>query len=183
MKKIFLLFIILSVLKNAISQHHYGLKAGVNLSNQNKTYNTFLSSTWYRHDTKPLLGYQLGAFYKAILNAKWTFSAEANFLVTGSRTPFLTEEIILNWNNDIHYLTDKIGYIEVPLMLQYSFIKLYFGVVPSIGYKGFSQIKNFESRIFNSTYFRNLDVAANLLTGYIISKKWDVNLRYSRWTA
>lgn len=180
MKKIFLLLTVLSVLKqHAFSQHHYGLKAGINFSNQNKTYGSFLGSAWHSLDTKPFQGYQLGAFYKAALNDTWSFSAEVNLSVVGSKAQYLTEEMILNGDRVAHYFTDKIGYIEVPLTLQYSLNKLYFGAGPSIGYKVFSKIKKFESRTYNSPYFRKLDVAANLLTGYRISDKWDVNLRYS----
>lgn len=181
MKKIFFLFTILSLCKqNAISQHNYGLKAGLNLSNQVKAFYTFQSSTSHRQYTKPLFGYELGAFYKSTLNAKWAFSVEADFSLIGSKTPFLTEELILNGDSVPHYYTDKIGYIAVPITLQYNFNKLYFGFGPGIAFKVFYKIKNFENRTLNSTYLRNLDVVANLLTGYKISKKWDVNMRYSR---
>lgn len=180
MKKIFLLLTILSVFKqHAISQHHYGLKAGLNLSDQNKTYGTRLSSTLYKQNIKPILRYQSGAFYKAALNAKWAISAEANFSVIGSKASFVTQEIISSGDSVTHYLTDKIGYIEFPVTLQYTYNKVYAGVGPGIAFKVFSKIKNFYGRTFNSTYFKNLDIAANLLTGYRISKKWDVNLRYS----
>ena len=87
--------------------------------------------------------------------------------------------MILNGDSIAHYFTDKIAYIEVPLTLQYSLNRLYLGAGPSIGYKVFSKIKNFESRTYNSPYFRKLDVAANFVTGYRITKKWDVNFRYS----
>ena len=131
------------------------------------------------HETKPLWGYQFGVFYKAKVNSTWAISAETNFSLVGSRTQYLTEEQILNPDGVIHYFNDKIGYIEVPVTLQYTLNKLYFGAGPGIAFKVFSKITNFENSTYKTPYYKTLDFSANVLMGYELAKKWDVNLRYS----
>ncbi len=180
MKKIFVLFITLtSFAQNSFCQNIFGLKAGVNLSNQAKTFTTPQDPTSQRNETKPLWGYMFGVFYKAKMNNTWAISAETNFSLVGSRTQYLTEEQILNPDGVTHYYNDKIGYIEVPLTLQYSLNKLYFGAGPSISFKVFSKITNFENRTYKTPYYKTLDFSANVLMGYQLAKKWNVNFRYS----
>src|SRR5438477_8460785 len=163
MKKILLLFITLSAFgQNAYCQNTFGLKAGLNLSNQAKTFMTPQNATPQLHETKPLWGYQFGVFYKAKVNSTWAISAETNFSLVGSRTQYLTEEQILNPDGVIHYFNDKIGYIEVPVTLQYTLNKLYFGAGPGIAFKVFSKITNFENSTYKTPYYKTLDFSANV---------------------
>src|SRR3982751_4755194 len=120
MKKIFLLLIGVSALAQIVfCQNKFGLKAGLNLANQSKTSTVPQNPTSQKGETKPLLGYQFGIFYKAKLKSHWTISAEANFSLAGSQTQYLTEQQILNPDGITHYYNDKIGYIEVPFSVQY----------------------------------------------------------------
>lgn len=180
MKKIFLsLLIMVAFEQSAISQSSFGLKAGANLSDQEKKFRTPLNPATQTQQTKPLFGYQFGVFYKVKKTPNLILSAEANFSLVGSRTLYVTEEQILNPDSITHYYHDKIGYIEVPLTLQYNFADLYFGAGPSIAFKFFSKITNFEGRSYNTPYYKTIDAAANVLAGCSILKKLDLNLRYS----
>lgn len=180
MKKIFLFPIIFTLSTQCgISQHILGLKTGLNLSNQLKTFSTTISPSASKQETKPFWGYQFGAFYKKYLNKKWVISAETNFSLIGSKTLYLTEQQIINPDGVPHYYNDKTGYIEVPVSLQYHFNNLYFGAGPTIAFNVFSKITNFENRTYKNPNYRMLDVATNFLAGYKISKKMDINLRYN----
>jgi hypothetical protein len=180
MKKIFVLIIALSAFgHNAFCQNTFGLKAGVNLSNQAKTFTTPQNPTPQPNKTKPLWGYMFGVFYKAKVNKNWAIAAETNFSLVGSKTQYLTEEQILNPDGVTHYCNDKISYIEVPLSLQYNLNKLYFGAGPGIVFKVSSRLTNFENSTYKTPYYKTLDLSANVLMGYQLAKKWDVNFRYS----
>jgi len=156
----------------ARSQSYFGIKTGLNLANQVKTISIPQVSTT-RKDTKPLVGYQLGVFYKTKLNKHLSISAETNFSVIGSRMILVTSD------GKSYDTNEKLGYMELPLTLQYSFNKLYFGAGPSIGFKLFSTHTDLENRTFNIPYYKTIDAAGNLLAGYTISSKVDVNVRYS----
>lgn len=180
MRKIILLPVIFTLsMQSGISQHILGLKAGLNLSNQLKTFSTTISPSASKQETKPFWGYQFGVFYKKHLNKKWAFSAETNFSLTGSKTLYLTEQQIINQDFTPHYYNDKTGYIETPVSLQYHFNNLYFGAGPTIAFRAFSKITNFESRTYKNTAYKTIDIATNFLAGYKISKKMDINLRYN----
>ena len=163
----------------AIGQGTFGLKAGVNLSNQTKTFTTTQNSSAQKQETKPLLGYQVGSFFKAKMSSKLTFSAEVNFSLIGSKTKYVTETQLLNPDGRTHYYNDKLGYIEVPVTVQYNFTRLYVGAGPGIGFKVYSRITNFENRSYQSDLYKALDATANILLGYKVSKKCDVNFRSS----
>jgi hypothetical protein len=67
----------------------------------------------------------------------------------------------------------------LPLMVEYTVNKIYFGLGPSVGFKIFSKLTHFENNTYNITYYQNWDVAGNIKAGYAFSDKLDVNVRYS----
>lgn len=159
-------------------QQSYGFKAGVNYSDQLKKA-IIPQSPGHTIEAKPLLGYQLGLFYKIKLNAAWAFSGEANFSLVGSRNPYITEQQLFNPDGTTYYYKDKIGYITVPLTVQYNFDKFYLGAGPGIALKVFSKITNFENRSAKTNSYQMLDVAGIILSGYKLSRSFDVNASYS----
>ncbi len=165
-------FVILTgilLLSNAAkSQSHFGLKGGVNLANEVKKENATISAI-----TEPFIGYQFGTFYKAILHERLLLSAEANFSVIGCGITLISPGGI---SYNAH---EKLGYIELPLTLQYEIAKFYFGGGPGVAFKVFSKITKFENRTFNTSFYKTVDAAANVVAGYSLSKMLDVNLRYS----
>jgi Outer membrane protein beta-barrel domain len=173
MNKTFLLIIGIVILSHAASsQSHFGIKAGVNLANQVKTISIpQVPST--TQDTKPFVGYQFGMFYKAKLQERLWLSAEANFSVIGSSMTLVASD------GNSYNTQEKLGYIELPFTLQYKIAKIYFGAGPSIGFKVFSKITNFENRSFDIPYYQTMDAGGNILAGYSVSKKLDVNVRYN----
>lgn len=95
--------------------------------------------------------------------------------MVGSRDEYFSPPLPGDTAFIIKYYNDKIGYIEVPLMIQYNINRFYVSAGPSLLFNLFSK-----SALSGGTlYYKSFDVAANLLTGYHVSKKWDVNLRYS----
>jgi hypothetical protein len=171
-KSLFLALALLAVGFAASAQNTFGVKAGINIANQVKTLSIpQVPST--PGDTDPFIGYQLGMFYKADLHHHFTLSTEVNFTVVGSSKT-------LTASDGKSYKThEKLGYIEIPLIIQYTVGKLYFGVGPGVGFKVFSKITNFENRSFDITYYQAIDAAVNFLAGIDLSKKLGLDLRYS----
>lgn len=153
-------------------QSRIGLKAGLNFANQVKTISIPQVPTIIE-DTKYLLGYQLGVFYKAKLNEHFYLATETNFSVIGSNMMLVAAD------GKSYNTNEKLGYIDVPLMLQYSINKFYFGAGPSVGIKIYSRLKNFENNNYDIPYYKAIDAAGNILAGFAVSKKVDVNVRYS----
>jgi len=174
MNKTFLLIIGIVVLSHtAKSQSDFGVKAGVNLANQVKTI-SLPQVPSITQDTKPIVGYQLGAFYKATLHNRLLVAAEANFSVIGSGMTLTTPD------GKSYNAHEKLGYIEFPLTIQYKMSKIYFGVGPGVEFKLFSKVTNFEGSSYDIPYYKTLDAAGNLLAGYSVSKKLDLNIRYNQ---
>jgi hypothetical protein len=173
MNKIVLLIIGIAIVGcTARSQTLFGLKAGLNLANQVKTI-SIPQVPSIKQDTKPFVGYQLGAFYKTRLYKRFSVSAEANFSVIGSGMTLMTAD------GKSHNTNEKLGYIELPLLLQYSIDKIYFGLGPSVGFKMFSKLTNFENSTYTIPQYQTMDAAGNLLAGYTVGSNVDVNVRYS----
>ena len=79
MNKTFLLITVTGIFSNiANGQSHFGFKGGVNLANQVKKI-SIPQVPVTTQDTKPFVGYQVGAFYKTKLHEKLWISAETNF--------------------------------------------------------------------------------------------------------
>lgn len=169
----FILFIIISCSCNLFSQNKVGLKGGVNLANQTGFFNTSK-----QNPSKSIFGYQLGIFYKYKIDDHCTFSTEVNYSLIGSEVFLVTEDQIFQ-PEDNHYYKNKIGYIEFPVTLQYSFGKFYLAAGPAIAVKIFSKLSDFENKEFKTRNYKSLDASANILGGIEVYKNWDVNIRYS----
>jgi hypothetical protein len=156
----------------AQSQNQFGVKAGLNLANQRKTM-SIPQLPAMTQDTKIFPGYQLGLFYRTKPSRQFSFSAEANFSVIGSGMTLMTGD------GKSYNTHDKLGYIDLPLILQYSINKIYFGLGPAIGIKLFSKLTNFENRTYDLPYYQTFDASGNLLAGVRITKRVDANMRYS----
>jgi Outer membrane protein beta-barrel domain len=154
------------------SQTKFGLKAAVNLANQTKTI-SIPQVPMSKENTKTFVGYQLGTFFKTKLYKNFSFSAETNFSVIGARITLLNSE------GRSYDTNEKLGYIDLPLTLQYSLNKLYIGTGPSLGLKLFSKLSGFENRTFHINNYKSVDAAVNFLAGYSLSNKTGINARYS----
>lgn len=156
----------------ARSQSRFGFKAGLNLANQVKTISIPQVPTTTQN-TKPFVGYQLGVFNKTKLNNHFFLSIETNFSVIGS------SQTLIFTDGESYDTNEKLGYIELPLTIQYAINKIYFGVGPSVGFKLFSKLTNFGNRNYDIPNYQTMDAAGNILAGYSVSGKVDVNVRYS----
>lgn len=173
MKKTSLLvFGLLLFVYGARSQSRVGLKAGLNLANQTKTMSIPQVPTT-KQNTDALVGYQFGVLYKTVLSKNLSLSAEPAFSAIGSSMTLVAPD------GKSYDTNEKLGYIELPVTLQYAFNKLYFGAGPSVGLKIFSKISGFENRTFDITSYKSIDAAGNVLAGYGLSNKIDINARYS----
>lgn len=157
-------------------QYKYGFKAGVNLSNQIK--NNTAPTPIKAQETKPLLGYQAGAFYKAKLCNHFFISTEVDFSLIGSKTKYVTEQQVLYPDNKIHYSSEKLGYIELPFTFQYAIHKIYLGTGPGVGLRLFSKITEFENRSYNASYYKTIDIFGNVRAGFAVSRKIDLTVSY-----
>jgi hypothetical protein len=50
---------------------------------------------------------------------------------------------------------------------------------PSVGFKMFSKLTNFENSTYTIPQYQTMDAAGNLLAGYTVASNVDVNVRYS----
>jgi hypothetical protein len=172
-RKLVLFLHVLLVCCIAKSQSSYGIKAGINLADQVKIF-SIPQVPASSPETRPFIGYQVGVFYKTKPKNGFSFSMETNFSVIGSSRILISPD----WNSyDTH---EKLGYIELPLLLQYTVHKMvYLGIGPSIGFKLFSKITHYQNNSYNISGYQTFDAAANFLAGIRISKKFDANIRYS----
>lgn len=173
MNKTFLFFIGMLLSFVTKSQSQFGIKAGVNLADQDKSMPWVQMGTATAVNTKPLVGYQLGAFYKKRLHAGFWLSAEANFSVIGSAGK------VSGLGGETYNAQEKLGYIELPVTVQYKIGKIYFGVGPSVGFRVFSKYVNVGGESYDIPYYRTLNAAGCFLGGYKFSKKLDVNVSYN----
>jgi hypothetical protein len=168
----FLTIGMLILVQVAKSQSKFGIKAGVNFASQEKSF-SIPQVPSVEKDGKVLVGYQFGGFYKIMLQQRLMLSAEIDFSVIGSRM------VLLSPGGTSYNSREKLGYIELPFIIQYQIGRIYFGAGPGVGFKVFSKIKDFEDMDFNISYYQTIDVAANILAGYNLSKTLDLNARYS----
>jgi hypothetical protein len=178
MKQIIIVCILLNAaFQTAVAQHSLGLKAGVNLADQRKNAGeSFLPAT-YQEETRSLMGYQIGVFYKTSLGKAWRLSIEPALSQIGSRNYYLVES---NLNEPSkQYYKDKVSYIDIPVTLQYSLKSFYVGAGPGIALRVGSRWTEFENRSFKTDYYKTFDASANFLAGYAFCEKLDANFRYS----
>lgn len=171
-KKLFCLFVVLLFTYTAESQSVFGVKAGVNLANQMKTI-SIPQVPATSEKTDPVTGYQLGFFYKKQLFKGIKFSAETNFSLIGSSSKLVAPSLT------VYYTKEKLGYLDVPLTLQFFLHKFYIGIGPAIGFKLFSKLKGFEDKTFDISHYRTPDVSGTALAGVSLTQRWDANVRYS----
>lgn len=180
MKMIILLLTLTVVNTAATSQTNFGFKAGANLAAQKKTFIDPISATEKTMHTKALIGYHAGVFIQTKLSKSFAFHGEANYTIAGSEVMYITESQILNPDGKTHYYKDKIGYLEVPLLAEYTFSKFHVGIGPGFSFKLFSKISNFENQNYDTHNYKSLDVSGNILLGAQLTRTWGVDLRYSQ---
>jgi len=163
MKKLFLITCMFVLVYNAKSQNRFGIKAGLNVANQHVTI-TVPEEPTIAEDTKPIVGYQAGAFYRIKLSTKLSLHTEANFSVIGSKRTLMTPDL------QMYDAKEKLGYVEVPLILEYSINKFHAGVGASAGFKLFGKLTNFEDKTFDIPYYRTMDVAGDLFCRILFIK-------------
>ena len=172
-KTLFLLLSILLIKQVAFSQTTFGFDAGGNLAYQRVGY-TSLSSTKEHLNTSTVAGGQFGIFYKLKMNKHLTLASELNFSLIGARQEYISKEYT-DSSFEYHKTNQRLGYIEVPVTLQYNIGSFYVGAGPGVSFKVYT--KGIEPSY--NAIFQTVDVSANLLAGYKITKKWDINARYT----
>lgn len=168
---ILFLFAFFLIGQNANSQNILGFKAGLNLAHQTFTSSSSSGGT-QTQQTKSLIGYRFGIFYKAKIEKRLSFSTEANLSIIGAKQLYV---FLNNGSLSEQYVNDRVGYVEVPLLIQYDLKRFYISAGPAISFKLFSQ----SSLPNNTLYYKSVDVAGVLLGGCRLSKKWDINFDYS----
>ena len=156
----------------AISQNSIGIKAGLNVSGLQRKFTP--DKGVGTEDLKPLLGYQFGLFYKVSVNSKWSVSSEVNFSLVGAKFPYSIDNGFDTSNAE--YRNNGIGYLEVPIIVQYNIHKFYVGIGPGVAFHLFSNGSDSGSY---TTNHKTVDLSANAVAGYKITKKVHLNLRYS----
>lgn len=167
------IFVLVNLLLSVVAQgqYQYGLKAGLNVAKQTKNMSIPQVPNTIQ-ETKTILGYQFGGFVKAQLSKHFSLSVEPAFSLVGAGMTLVDD------NLKSYDVREKIGYIEMPLTLQYKVQQFYFGAGPSVGLKLFSKLSGFENSSFDITNYKSFDAAGNIVIGYGLSKKLDLNARY-----
>ncbi len=181
--KLVTLFCFLLLFETMSAQVSYGLKAGLNLSDQLKK----IDPPGYpseKLETKMLTGFQAGGFLKKPLGRDLNLSAEIDLSLIGSKTKYTRTDFVVNPDGSISgattgYYHDKIYLVEIPLTLQYKLKRYYLGLGPTIGFILSSRIDNYQNTGFKNQYYKSVDFSASAIIGYSVSEKIDLNLRYS----
>lgn len=177
MKRIVALIGIMVWAQLGFSQQHFGVKAGFNMAWQKQQYASTVFSNGWKPDIKSLAGYEAGFFYHIPLAEHWILSAEANFTLRGAKTQAATYVDGRLWaDGPKDYFTNKLFYLDIPLLVQYKVHQFTGGAGPSVGLLTRSRTI-FRDLNFNSDS-RRLDAGINLLAGYQLARKWAVDLRY-----
>ncbi len=167
-----LVFVVLFTLIGTVkSQTSFGIKAGLNLADQQKKWTT--SQFPPKAKTTVFCGYQAGSFVKTKLNKHLLIAAEINLSVIGSGSK------IVDTDNTVYDTNERLGYIEFPLLLQYANKRIYFGMGPAISIKLFATLVGFENRNHEISDYKTFESSGNFMAGYEISKQLDINMRYS----
>lgn len=183
MQKHFLFFVVLlAVGSAAYSQSHFGIKGGLNYATQRNRFDTTQTTLNESLQTKGLWGHELGVFYKVFFGARLSLSTEANFSAVGSQIQYSNTNFTVNADGSVSggstgYYSNRIGYLEIPLMLHYTVGDFYAGAGPGLAVKLFSRAQNSSGR--EADNYKTLDGGANILAGYSLSRRLDLNLRYS----
>lgn len=166
-----------------VSQQHFGVKAGFNMAWQEQHYTSSVYPNGWRPDIKTLAGYEAGFFYRISLAEHWLLSAEANFTLRGAKTQeavYVDGRLYVDGQlypeGPEQYTTTKLFYLDIPLLVQYKFHRFIVGTGLSTGLLTSSRTI-FRGLNFTSDY-RTFDAGVNLLAGYQLARKWEVDLRY-----
>ena len=174
---ILLVALLLGSVASTFAQTAFGIKAGANLAYQTTYYSDYVSREDKTKNSKNLFAYHAGLFLRKGLTKKFSLHTEANFTVAGARLLFIAPDA----SGDslvVFYANQKIGYIEVPLLLEYSLARFRFGAGPGISYKLFAKTK-LENADDKGDYIENFGLAANMIAGVQLTKKWGIDIRYT----
>lgn len=171
MKSKFLLTAILfaSVL-TAKAQINYGVRAGINISNQKmKVLGLSMNNT-------AKVGLNFGGFAEFGLNEKFSIQPELTFSSMGSKGT--ESELDVNWNEITTSVTYSLNYISIPLLVKYKVSDFSFGVGPQLGILASSKIKAMGRSVDNDDVFKGTDFSGILNADYTFADKILVGVRY-----
>lgn len=176
-----LLVVNLYLAQPLLSQNQFAIKAGPSFSTQTKEWRTSISQPYQNIETHFLVGYQFGVYYRVGLIKQLSLATEANLSMIGTKARdfYITIDGREAEGKDFAF---KLGYIELPMLLQYELKKLQVAAGPGIGYKVYStSVDNARGGDFldvRSTSYHKLDFGLNAAVGYEIYKKFSVRARY-----
>lgn len=144
---------------------------------QKQQYAPTLYPNGWKPDIKALAGYEAGFFYHIPLAEHWILSSEANFTLRGVKTqPATYVDGRLFLEGPKEYTTSKLFYLDIPLLVKYKVHRFTFGIGPSAGL--LIKSKNVLRGLNIASDYRTFDAGLNLLAGYELARKWEIDLRY-----
>jgi len=164
MKKITLLLLTVSIATGVTAQARFGIKAGVNIANQNVKL-TYLGFSGDQNGDA-IAGFHIGGVAEIPLGSNFSFRPE--LLLSGKGSNFKSVQ------DDSATATAKIRpwYLELPLNIVYhhalhSGTKLYGGAGPSLAYGLFGKAKSggVSDDLFQDGGYKRFDVGINILAG------------------
>jgi hypothetical protein len=149
----------------------FGIKGGLNQSNLNA------SSDFFTY--KSYQAYHFGLFLEIRLNSGFSIQPELLYSMQGSKINVELRDSIdfdpLVYNNSSYTFTNKINYINAPIMAKFDVTKVFnIAVGPQLGY--FINAKN-ENREIKSD-FNQFDLGLNMGVGFTFNKVI-IDLRYN----
>ncbi len=187
MKKIiFTSLLTLTCVLSLAQETKFGIKGGLNLSNQTDNVMKSITST----NNSMMLGYNLGTFLEFNLSSKLAIQPEILFSYQGNKYTF-NDVIRPSFDSPDEYFTYQVSnelyYINIPVMIKYYFIKkvsLEFG--PQLGVllgskSNFSfstpSLGNYSNTDKHS--YKSIDYGINLGASYHFTKYISTELRYN----
>lgn len=185
MKKIILLFTLTSVLSFA-QNLKYGIKGGLNVSNQSYNFSGAITPT----NNSSLIGFNIGGYTEYKISNRFYIQPELLFSIQGGQF----NDIIylrLNFNDPGEYVDVKqvnyLSYINIPIMAKYFIVKKFnIELGPQFGFLISSRSKtsynspthSMENLYDNKDFFNSIDYGINLGSEYHVSNKISLGLRY-----
>lgn len=177
MKKV--LFSLALVSSAAAFSQHFGIKAGVNVSNNSLPTATFNNVPNYLADApnpsvskSALTGFHAGVFYNIPLGANFNFQPEILYTTYGTK-------LNMNYAGAAFSAKWKMDYLALPLMFQYNLIpNLFVEAGPELGLLLTSKVSGSGQSLDVKEEMKKFNAGIGIGAGYFFTENIGLNARY-----
>lgn len=180
MKKLLLsLFVFAFGIINA-QKTQFGIKGGLNISSQENTFLSGLTST----KSSSLLGFHIGGFFEHKISEKFSIQPELLFSTQGGKLSYNEDYLTLPNPNDpsIREIENKsnLYYFNIPITFKYYVIdKITLELGPQVGFLVSSKFEYTSTALIPEQNYKSLDYGLNFGASYVITNNISFGIRYN----